>query len=68
VPCIFYAQHEMLVCAIRQNRAMYWSTDINIIEMTVPNTDVPEIRNILTEGYWSTFSITTVYQIFMNYT
>jgi len=42
--------------------------DINIIEMTVPNTDVPEIRNILTGGYWSTFSIATVYQRYINYT
>jgi len=41
---------------------------INIIEITVPNTDVPEGGNILTGGYWSTFSIATVYRRYINYT
>jgi hypothetical protein len=33
----------------------------DITEMTVPNSDVPEGRNVLNGGYWSTFSIAVVY-------
>jgi len=58
----------MLVCTVTQNRAMCRSMAVNIIEMTVPNTDVPEVRNILTGGYWSTLSIATVYQRYINCT
>jgi len=40
----------MLVYTITQNRATGWSMSISIIEMTVPNTDVPEVRNVLNGG------------------
>jgi hypothetical protein len=39
---------------------------INIIEMTVPNTDVPEGRNVLTGRYYSTFRIAKVYRRYIN--
>jgi hypothetical protein len=66
-PYIFYTQQEMLACTITHNRAMCRSTAINITEMTVPNTEVPELRTFLTGGYWSTFSIATVYRRYINY-